>query len=173
LRAWVLAQLLWNPQQDDRALINEFLEGYYGAAAPLIRQYFALLHEASQGFNLTCFAGTDTPFFRFKTLAPAEQLWQEAEKVVADHPDLLRRVRLARLPVRYVWLVRWTKLRQECQEAGATWPLPASRKQVAEEWRTVANGLPGQPWTKVTLINESGVTPEKFLARFAEDPEPK
>ncbi|HEU0038341.1 MAG TPA: DUF4838 domain-containing protein, partial [Verrucomicrobiae bacterium] len=27
LRAWVLAQLLWNPQQDDRALIKEFLEG--------------------------------------------------------------------------------------------------------------------------------------------------
>ena len=27
LRAWVLAQLLWNPQQDDRALIKEFLRG--------------------------------------------------------------------------------------------------------------------------------------------------
>jgi hypothetical protein len=33
LRAWVLARLMWNPRQDDRALIKEFLEGYYGKAA--------------------------------------------------------------------------------------------------------------------------------------------
>ncbi len=31
LRAWVLAQLLWNPViKDDKRLIREFLEGYYG-----------------------------------------------------------------------------------------------------------------------------------------------
>jgi len=38
LRAWLLARLLWDPRQDDRALIDEFLRGYYGArAAPYIR----------------------------------------------------------------------------------------------------------------------------------------
>lgn len=169
LRGWVLAQLLWNPQQDDRALINEFLDGYYGPAAPFIRQYFALMHEASRGYNLTCFSGTDTPFLKFKPLAQAEQLWQQAEQAVASQPDLLPRVRLARLPVRYAWLTRWTQLRKECQDAGATWPLPESRKAVAEEWRVVANGVPGQAWTKVTSVNESGLTPEKFLARFAEE----
>jgi hypothetical protein len=71
--------------------------------------------------------------------------------------------------VRYAWLTRWTQLRKECQDAGATWPLPESRKAVAEEWRVVANGVPGQAWTKVTSVNESGLTPEKFLARFAEE----
>jgi len=170
LRGWVLAQLLWNPQQDDRALINEFLDGYYGPAAPFIRQYFALMHEASRGYNLTCFSGTDTPFLKFKPLAQAEQLWQQAEQALASQPDLLPRVRLACLPVRYAWLTRWTQLRKECQDAGATWPLPESRKAVAEEWRVVANGVPGQAWTKVTSVNESGLTPEKFLSRFAEDP---
>ena len=105
---------------------------------------------------------------KLKTLAPAEQLWQRAEQAAAGDAEILPRVRLARLPLRYVWLTRWTALRKECQDAGANWPLPDSRLQVAEDWRTVANGQPGQPWTKVTLINESGVTPEKFLARFAE-----
>jgi hypothetical protein len=50
LRAWVLAQLLYNPYQDDRVLIKEFLEGYYGAAADKIRQYMDLMYAASKGY---------------------------------------------------------------------------------------------------------------------------
>ena len=50
LRSWVLAQLLWNPQQDDRALIKEFLRGYYGKrAGDLIERYLELMHDASEG----------------------------------------------------------------------------------------------------------------------------
>jgi hypothetical protein len=168
LRAWMLAQLLWNPQQDDRALIREFLEGYYGPAAKPITRYLELMHEASRSHNLTCSSGTDAPFLRFKPLAEAEQLWQEAERAVAGDEELKTRVRLAHLPVRYVWLARWGSLRKECTNAGANWPLPDSSKQVADEWRSVAEGVAGKRWTKVTLLNEGGLTPEKFLARFAE-----
>src|SRR5665213_297296 len=43
LRAWLLAQMLWNPQQDDRVLIKEFLDGYYGPAGrPIAR--LSLIH---------------------------------------------------------------------------------------------------------------------------------
>jgi hypothetical protein len=170
LRAWVLAQLLWNPQQDDRALIRAFLEGYYGAAAPVIARYLDLLHDASKGHNLTCYSGTDAPFLRFKTLAQAEQLWQEAARAVAGNEELLTRVRLAHLPVRYVWLSRWDKLRNE-RDAGGTWPLPDSRQQVADDWLAVAKGLPDKPWTTIKLLNEAGLTPEKWAARF-EDKKP-
>ena len=168
LRAWVLAQLLWNPQQDDRALIREFLEGYYGPAAEPIVRYLELMHEASRGHNLTCYSGTDAPFLRFKPLAEAEKLWQEAERAVVGDEELRARVRLAHLPVRYVWLAGWENLRKECADTGATWPLSDARKQVAEEWREVANGMVGRPWSKVTLLSEGGLTPEKFLARLAD-----
>jgi len=171
LRAWVLAQLLYNPYQDDRILIKEFLDGYYGAAADKIRQYMDLMYAASKGYYLSCFSKTETPFHNFKVLSEAEKFWQEAEQLVANDPELLARVRLARLPVRYVWLVRWTQLRKECKELGAKWPLPESRKEVANQWLTVAKGLPGKPWTQVKLINESGVTPDKFIERFATDPQ--
>lgn len=170
LRAWVLAQLLYNPYQDDRALIKEFLEGYYGAAADKIRQYMDLMYAASKGYYLSCFSKTDTPFHNFKILSQAEQLWEEAEQAVSADPELRARVRLARLPVRYVWLVRWTQLRKECKELGAKWPLSESRKEVANQWLEVAKGLPDKPWTKVRLINEGGLTPEKFIERFATDP---
>ena len=162
LRGWVLAQLLWNPQQDDRALINEFLDGYYGPAAPAIRRYLELMHGASAGWNLTCFSRTDTPFHSFKTLAAAEQLWSEAEMEVAGRPEILPRVKAARLWTQFVWLSQWDRLRKECAAAGGTWPLPESRKEAAAGWLKLAEGQPGLPWTKVTHLNESGLTPAKF-----------
>lgn len=171
LRAWVLAQLLWNPRQDGRALIHEFLEGYYGTdAAPHLSRYLDQMHDASKGYNLTCFSGIDTPFLRFKPLAEAEQHWQRAEAAAANSPEFLERIRLGHLAVRYVWLSRWEKLRKECAEAGATWPLPESRKKVADDWLGVASGVAGRAWTKMTLLNEGGLTPEKWVARFAEKP---
>ena len=173
LRAWVLAQLMWNPNQNDHALIDEFIEGYYGSkAAPWIRRYMELMHRESTGHKLTCYSPPDARFLKFKPLSEAERLWQQAERTVADDPELLARVRLAHLPVRYVWLTRWTQLRKECTDSGAEWPLAASRKQVADEWAQVADGISGKPWTKVTRLSESGLTPERFLARFAQDATP-
>lgn len=170
LRAWVLAQLLWNPQRDGRALIHEFLEGYFGPdAAPHLRRYLDLMHEASKGHNLTCYSSTDAPFLRFKPLSEAEQLWQQAEAAAANSPEFFERLRLGHLPVRYVWLSRWDKLRKECSDAGSTWPLPDSRKQVADDWMAVAKGTPGKPWTKITVLNEGGLTPEKWAVRFQQD----
>ncbi len=165
MRAWVLAQLMWNPQQDDQALIREFLNGYYGPdAGPIIWQYMQLLNDASQGYYLACGTPTDVPFLKFKTLAQAEKLWQQAEQSTAG--DYESRVRLGHLPVRYVWLANWNTLRKECAAAHATWPLPDSRMEVAEEWRDVAEGVSGEPWTKVTLLSEGGETPAQFLAPF-------
>lgn len=170
MRAWVLAQLLWNPRQNDRELIDEFLNGYFGrAAAKPIRRYLERMHQASQGFKLTCFSKTEVPFLTFPHLAEAERLWQSAEKAAARNPEFLRRVQLAHLPVRYVWLQRWENLRQECAAAHGVWPLPSSRKQVADEWAAVAAGVAGKPWTQVTRVNEGGLTPEAFLARFVND----
>ncbi len=171
LRAWVLAQLLWNPHQDDRALINEFLEGYYGSeAAPHLRRYLDLMHDASRGHHLTCNSPTDAPHLRFKPLAAAEILWQQAEAAAADRPEFPERLRLGHLALRYVWLSRWTQLRKERDALGTPWPLPESRKQVADDWMAVANGVAGKPWTKLTLLNEGGLTPQKWIGRFAQDP---
>lgn len=165
LRAWVLAQLLWDPRQDDRALIREFLEGYYGPAAPAIARYLDLMHEASAGWNLTCFSKTDTPFHKFATLSAAENLWREAEAAVGGDAELFARTRRGRLWLGYVWLSLWDKLRQECAAAGASWPLPESKADFAREWLGWAQGDPARPWTKVTLVNESGLSPERFVER--------
>lgn len=90
----------------------------------------------------------------------------EARSVASDRFNCGK---LGHLPVGYVWLSRWDKLRKECAEAGATWPLPESRKQIADYWMAVAKGIDGKPWTKVTLLNEGGLTPKKWSTRFQRD----
>ena len=175
LRAWVLAQLLFNPQQDDRALIKEFLAGYYGnAAAQPIYSYLELMHQASKGVFLGCYLRKEqSPHLNFQTLNAAERLWQQAEKAAADDPDKLLRVRIAHLPVRCALLKHWGRLRHECWEQNQIWPLPESRKAVADAFREVSQGLPGKDWTHVQVMSERGLTVDDFLKDFAEDPPDK
>ena len=172
LRSWVLAQLLWNPQQDERALIKEFLQGYYGkTAGDLIGRYLELMHDASKGFNLRCYLGKDPPHLRFQPLAAAERLWQQAEAAARKEadPEILLRVRMGHLPVRYACLERWKSLWQECTEQNASWPWPKPRKVTAEEFGSVCEGIPGKDWTRVGVLNEGGLRVEDFLKRFAKD----
>ena len=171
LRAWLLAQLMWNPYQDDRALIEEFLRGYYGrAAAPFIREYLNLMQKAAQGYYLTCYSPPEAPFLGFETLAQAERLWQRAEAAVMNDPDQLWRVRQGQACLRYAWLLRWSQLQQECRQSGGTWPLPESRKAVADEWFARATQPGPTGWKPVTHLNERGLTPESLRQQFQADP---
>jgi hypothetical protein len=166
MRAWVLAQLLWNPRQDDQALIREFLDGYYGAAGQPLARYLNLMQKASEGFNLSCYTPSDAPFLHFEPLAQAEALWQEAEHAVADNGECLARVRQGHLAAQCVWLARWDELREECSRASVTWPFTVTRGEFARHWLATAQGLPDQPWTKVTLMWEGGSTPQEFVSKL-------
>jgi hypothetical protein len=171
LRVWLLARLLWNPQQDDRALIQEFLAGYYGeAAAKPIGRYLDLMYDASKGFNLPCYTRPKAPHLEFNVLNEAEKLWREAEKAAARNPELLARVRLSHLPVRFAFLRDWEKLRNDCRKQKGVLPLPESRKVVADEFGAICRGTPGRPWTRVNPLNESGLVVEKFANSLTNDP---
>ncbi len=170
MRAWVLAQLLWNPRQDDKALIREFLNGYYGAAGQPLMKYLEFMQTASQGFNLTCYANTDAPFLHFKPLAQAEGIWRAAETKVADNDEVLARVRQGHLSIQCVWLSRWEELRQECSNSGGVWPFSATREELARKWLETAQGTPDKPWTKITAVHEGGQTPQEFVAQILKKP---
>lgn len=110
LRSWVLAKLLWNPQQNTNRLVDEFLAGYYGPAAGEVRRYFDLIHDAVEagGDELGCYTPVTARFLSAKTLARADRMWDEAERqaAAANDPGLLQRVREGRLPVDYVLMAR-------------------------------------------------------------------
>ena len=172
LRGWLLSQLMWNPQQDDRKLIREFLDGYYGkAAAKPIFHYLELLYNASKNSFVGCYLRKDPPtYLNFDSLNQSELLWRDAEKAAAADPEKFLRVRVAHLPVRCAFLRHWSRLRHECWEQNQTWPLNESRKVVAEEFRAICQGVPGKDWTQVRVLSEGGLLVEDFLKAFADDP---
>ena len=172
LRPWVLAQLLWNPYQDDRKLIREFLEAYYGVpSARYIQDYFDLVSKKAVPFYVGIGHPDASPYLRFSTLAAAEQLWQRAEDSARGNGEQLWRVRQARLPIDYIWLSQWVGLRRECRELGKQWPIKPSRKACAAQWLAMANE-PGPPgWSPMSRMRESGQTPAEFAAQVDSDPD--
>ena len=46
LKAYVTQSMMWDPDADDKALITDFLNFYYGkAAAPFVRLYIDIMHR--------------------------------------------------------------------------------------------------------------------------------
>jgi len=166
MRAWVLAKLLWNPYLDDRALIREFLEGYYGkASAPYIQQYLALLHARSAGVDLRCFAGPVQPHLDLDVLTDADRLWGAAAAAATD-PAKRWRIDQGRNAVRYAVLVNWARLRKVAKEKAAPWPW-GSVDTLAGEFLRACTAPGPAGWKPVTHVNEGGETPAAFVERLA------
>ena len=160
LRAWVLAKLLWNPKQDDRKLIERFVRGYYAQAAPHVLAYIGLIHDAvgKAGHYLSIGSSPHAPFLTFDVLLKAQTLFDAAEKAVADQAEVLDRVRMARLPVQYLWLVRWREFRAKARLRRVAWPGSSDYKTVAEAFLKLARAH------HVTRIRE-GAGLEAFAQR--------
>jgi len=104
LRAYLIAKLAWEPDAETQPLINEFLEGYYGDAAPYVREYIHILHvyaarNAKPWF--VCYASPTDGQYSLELLDKADRLFDKAESAVSLDPVLLKRVRIARLPLMY------------------------------------------------------------------------
>lgn len=42
MKSWTVNQLLWDPKQDVDSLVNIFIDGFYGKAAPKVMEYYRL-----------------------------------------------------------------------------------------------------------------------------------
>ncbi len=168
LKAWLTAQLMWNPYQDERKLIDEFLRGYYGAAAPHIRRYMNLLSERARGFHMGCFTDpTKAPYLRHEVLVEAERLWERAERAVEGDPERLWRVQTSRVWVWYAWLKLWDLLQQQAREANRPWGMPYSKRELAQMWLQRATRPGPEGWEPIVHLNEVWeadkiYTPQKF-----------
>jgi hypothetical protein len=140
LRAWVLAKLLWDPTRDGEALVNEFIEGYYGLAASQIKAYLKITHDAVEqsGDWLGCFQESNAKFLSFDTLSRGWRYLKAAEAAVEDSPDLRFRVQTAELPVLFTFITRWNDMREAAKTAGADWPMPESARETFDQFMTIA-----------------------------------
>jgi hypothetical protein len=121
LRAWVTCQLMWNPYQDTRALMQEFLDGYYGAAAPHLMRWLLVQQQAvrrRRDIFLGAYDLTTSAWLTLEDLNEGTRLFDRALEAVAGDETLTFRVRRAKLSIDVVWLERYTELRAAEAEGG-------------------------------------------------------
>ena len=112
MRAWVIAKLLWDPSRDVWELMQDFIWGYYGKAAPAIVEYNQLLRRTAEEHkdSLATISGgirypMDAEFLSEEFLEGAEAIFARANKL-AENEEILHRVELAHLPITYVKISR-------------------------------------------------------------------
>jgi hypothetical protein len=109
MKAYLIAKLLWNPDLDVNAIIDEFLYGHYGNAAPFLREYYDRLHEEllKSGSNLWIYGYPYDAVETFLTPVLLEEytrLFDQAVDAVTTQPKILKRVKKARLPLQFAAL---------------------------------------------------------------------
>jgi hypothetical protein len=108
LKSYLLARLMWNPDQPAQPIIDEFLSAVYGAAAPKIQGWLNLVHQGARkdGLHASIYDAPTAPYFSPQVLAEGDALFNDAEISVQADPPALEEVRKARLGLQYVEFMR-------------------------------------------------------------------
>jgi hypothetical protein len=175
LRCYLLAKLAWDPDSDVEAMIDEFLAGYYGAAAPHLRAYIDLVHDevVASGEELVLYGNPALAmesWLRPEVLVEARAHFDAADSAVRTHPDHAERVRTARLPLMYAELEIAKRLGARpggiwVPSARATEDLQGARLQPREDVREVLDAfLIGCEVAGISRLRESDLTLETYRA---------
>ncbi len=135
LRHWLIARLLWNPEEDVEALLVDFTDGYYGPAGAKLRAYIDLSEAAAAraGLRLTEKLPVGAADFDLAFVEAADRLLEEAAALVAG-TEFEARVREARMPLDYLVLARRAEYAAEAAAAGSGWQVDAGAR-ASRFWR--------------------------------------
>jgi hypothetical protein len=171
LRAYLLARLEWNPDIDIQKEMDEFLAGYYGAAAPVIKAYINLLHDNNQsnkGVKMSIFGSPvddKETFLSESLIARYNELFDQAEKKVIKTPAFHNRVRSARLPVYYAMLE--IARNEKTGNRGAFTAAPNTQLTPNRQVTDILHDFTYQCIkTNVSRITEWRTTPKEYLQEY-------
>ncbi len=157
MRCWVWAKQLWNPQLDTRALMKDFVFGYYGKAAGPIWDYQKLLwntwEKEHQGKLKSPPGGIRYPMTIFSQdfMSKARDCFKRAE-ALADNPETLRRVQEEKLQILYADIL-------QAAESGKPAD-PAAFKAELDEFQAIAQR------EKMTRTQEGEPNLDDWIARI-------
>ena len=172
LRQYLIARLLWNPNLDLNAEMDDFLKHYYGNAAPWIRQYIDLMHNELEvsGEKLRIFGNPedycDKGFLRDELMARYEQLFAQALEAVKDQPDIALRVKVAHMPLTYalfnIALKRGTAESRCFERVNGQWRVRPETMVRLNEFIDLCRK------TGVTRLSEWHTTPDEYEVKMHE-----
>lgn len=130
LRAYLISKLLWDANCDYERHMSEFLEFYYGQAAPFIRQYIKTLTGKVEKDNIHCHINDncDRPDLTDDMLDIYDALFDQAEEAVRGDPVRAVRVAKARLSI------RWVRLKKDAMLKGVK--NPGEIHRFFDDWRS-------------------------------------
>ncbi|MDU8886031.1 DUF4838 domain-containing protein [Yeosuana sp. MJ-SS3] len=156
LRSYIMAKLLWNPDDNLHEIITEFTNGYYEEAGVYITEYVDMIHEQIKNhpdFFLFLYGDPSQAFNAYLNPELLKQyivLFDKAEIAVANKPEVLTRVKEARLGVDYA-------------------VLEACRKQISDDFvldqnsrSHIANFVSTCKAANITLMNEMGYSVDDY-----------
>jgi len=164
LDAFLLAKLLWNPQANRDAVMDDFLTHVYGAAAGPIRAYLDLVErkvaedDVYLSFNLATGGDLLTP----EIMSEGDRLWDAAEAAVRYDAAALFRVRQARMSLDYAFVFL------ACEGGYGAWRLDQDSLALRPDPTLVERldrFLPYLDYAGVDRLTEWGVTKKEFIER--------
>ena len=165
LGAYLQAKLLWNPDYDEDTAIDEFLDAYYGDAAPQMMAYLDFIHDKAEKENIhmICYEPPETRLLDDDYFAFSDSIWAEAEKAVAGRPEYLERVQASRLSPEYAFIARDMNEKAYLvdQETLSVDINPAYIERLENCGKKAER-------FGVAFLNERGLTFEKFRNRITE-----
>ena len=172
LKGWLLAKLMWNPELDVKPLIDDFFAGYYGKAAPFIREYFEEMHRRQAVWSANpnnplriwtsaAFKSLDDEFIEW-----AKPLWKKAVDAVKDDPALSYNVRMSEFSFDFLRLERQRPkpVRKEVLFA----PCPENDARIAEVKALAQSLLDRMAEAKDISLSESRPRHNALVAEWKE-----
>ena len=165
LRSYLISKLLWDPYLDVDSVMNDFLNGYYGAAGKSIRQYIDLMRsELLKGTKpLRIFGSPNEASVTYLTpllLSKYNGMFDEAERLVADSAQLLERVRIARLPLMYATMEQakknYTGEFGLFEKVNGNWEAKTKMRNMVDEFTDLCKR------EGVTQVKEWSTSPEEY-----------
>lgn len=108
LKGFIMSKLLWNPSRPVKPIIDDYLKGVYGKAAPYIQKWQDILHTPArtQMMDARLNNPPNAAYLSPDVIAQGLKLFDQAEKSVKNQPITLDQVQKARLALEYVELMQ-------------------------------------------------------------------
>ena len=160
LSAYLEAKLMWDPDRDAQEIINDFLEGYYGPAAPAMKKYYNVLYNKIFG-EWIHFPINPQPYDEYLSsglLAKLSGHVSEAEELAEGNPEIAYNVEAARMWVQYAQL---NKPVEHIVEDGLY--KPADREEAEKNLLELNDFMETCRRHNIKRLEEYGTTREKVM----------
>ena len=115
MKAWVTTKLLWNPLLDTDSLVQVFIDGYYGKAAPMVMDYYRLCQSlVKPDLHFGIYIRENHPIYNDEFVKKSFALLDNALQTAEDE-ETRNRVERVRMQPLYLYCKR---NRKKCKQDG-------------------------------------------------------